>query len=87
MGHLPSAIKTVISAPGIVGQKARINHGFDRIRRPATVPSGAKIRTQTTLKRLKIKGNLLERMTELVVEIQGQDEPSCVAASLSCIVF
>ena len=87
MGHLPSPADEVAEAPKIVGQKARINYGFDKIRFPAPVPSGAKIRTTSTLKRVEIKGNMIEQMTELLVEIQGQDKPACVAESLGRIVF
>lgn len=87
MGHLPSPTDAATTAPKIEGQKARINYGFDRIRFPAPVRSGAKIRTTSTLRRVEIKGNMIEQMTELVVEIQGQDKPACVAESLGRIVF
>ena len=63
-------------APEIEGQKLRINYGFDRVRFPAPVPAGAKIRMTSTLKRVEIKGGMIEQMSELVVEVQGQEKPA-----------
>jgi acyl dehydratase len=51
------------------------------------VPAGSKIRTTGTLKRVEIKGAMIETMNELVVEIEGQEKPCCVAESLGRLVF
>ena len=85
MGHLPIAV--VDDGPKVEGQKMRINYGFDRVRFPAPVPVGAKIRATSTLKRVDIKGGMIEQMSEIVVEVQGQDKPACIAESLGRIVF
>lgn len=85
MGHLPR--ETVVAGPKLEGQKLMINYGFDRVRFPAPVPVGAKIRTSTTLKRVEIKGGMIETMNEVVVEVQGQEKPCCVAESLGRLVF
>ncbi len=84
MSHLPQA---AVDGPSIEGQKLGINYGFDKVRFPAPVPVGAKIRTTSTLKRVEIKGGMIETMNELVVEVQGQEKPSCVAESLGRMVF
>ncbi|MBQ73567.1 MAG: dehydratase [Gammaproteobacteria bacterium] len=86
MGHLPKESKE-IQGPQIEGQKLGINYGFDRVRFPSPVPSGARIRTTNTLKRVEIKGGMIETMTEVVVEIEGQDKPACVAESLGRMAF
>ena len=85
MGHLPR--ETVQPGPRIAGQKMGINYGFDRVRFPAPVPVGARIRTTSTLKRVEIKGGMIETMNEIVVEVEGQDKPCCVAESLGRMVF
>ena len=85
MGHLPRAVAE--SAPKLDGQKLSINYGFDRVRFPAPVPVGARIRTTSTLKRAEIKGAMIETMNEVVVEVEGQDKPCCVAESLGRLVF
>ena len=85
MGHLPRAVAE--STPRLDGQKLSINYGFDRVRFPAPVPVGARIRTTTTLKRVEVKGGMIETMNEVVVEVEGQDKPCCVAESLGRLVF
>ena len=57
------------------------------IRFPSPVPAGSKIRSTSTLKRVEIKGNMLETMTEIVVEAEGSEKPVCVAESLGRMVF
>ena len=85
MGHLPRAVAE--NTPRLEGQKLSINYGFDRVRFPAPVPVGARIRTTSTLKRAEIKGGMIETMNEVVVEVEGQEKPCCVAESLGRLVF
>ena len=85
MGHLPVA--SAAEGPKFEGQKLGINYGFDRIRFPSPVPVGTKIRSTNTLKRVEIKGGMIETMTEIVVEAEGSDKPVCVAESLGRMVF
>jgi len=75
------------SLPQLPGQKLTINYGFDKIRFPSPVPVGAKIRTSSTLKRVEIKGTMIETMNEVVVEVQGSEKPCVVAESLARLVF
>jgi acyl dehydratase len=86
MGHLPRAAEAANAAP-LEGQKLGINYGFDRVRFPSPVPVGSKIRTTSTLKRVEIKGGMLETMNEVIVEVEGQEKPCCVAESLGRMVF
>lgn len=85
MSFLPSSGDPGL--PALPGQKLAINYGFDRVRFPAPVPVGAKIRTRSTLKRVEIKGGMLECMNEMVVEVEGAEKPSVVAESLVRLVF
>jgi acyl dehydratase len=87
MGHLPRAASTEASGPRIEGQKLTINYGFDRVRFPSPVPVRARIRNRRTLKRVEIKGGMIELMHEVVVDVEGQDKPAVVAESLSRLVF
>ena len=50
------------SLPKIADRKMGINYGFDKVRFPAPVPVGARIRSQRTLKRAEIKGGMIEQM-------------------------
>ena len=86
MGHLPRP-DDHSGLPKLSGQKMGINYGFDKVRFPAPVPVGARIRSQRTLKRAEIKGGMIEIMQEVVVHVDGQGKPACVAESLSRMVF
>ena len=86
MSFLPKP-ETAESLPQLPGQKLTINYGFDKIRFPSPVPVGAKIRTTSTLKRVEIKGSMIETMNEVVVEVQGSEKPCVVAESLARLVF
>jgi acyl dehydratase len=85
MGHLPRS--ETVSQPALEGHKLSINYGFDRIRFPAPVRVGDRIRATSTLRRAEIKGGMIETMNEIVVEIEGQEKPALVAESLGRLVF
>ncbi|MEM7250943.1 MAG: MaoC family dehydratase [Pseudomonadota bacterium] len=85
MGHLPQSPESM--PPKLEGQKMGINYGFNKVRFPSPVPVGANIRTKRTLRTAEVKGGMIEAMYEVVVEVQGQDKPACVAESLSRMVF
>lgn len=85
MGHLPRMVAE--TGPRLKGHKLSINYGFDRVRFPAPVPVGSRIRAQSTLKRVEIKGGMIETMNEVVVEVEGKEKPCCVAESLGRLVF
>ncbi|MDA1075703.1 MAG: MaoC family dehydratase [Proteobacteria bacterium] len=85
MGHLPRT--QVVPGPKLEGQKLGINYGFDKVRFPSPVPVGARIRSHSTLKRAEIKNGMIETMSEVVVEVDGQTKPAVVAESLGRLVF
>ena len=85
MGDLPRSEAVV--EPALPGHKLSINYGFDKIRFPSPVKVGARIRAVTTLKRAEIKGEMIETMREIKVEIEGQQKPALVAESLGRLVF
>jgi len=86
MGHLPRSSEDT-GLPVLEGQKMGINYGFDRVRFPSPVQVGARIRSRRTLRRVEIKGGMIETMHEVVIDVEGQDKPACVAESLGRIVF
>ncbi len=87
MSHLPRAADAAVADIKVEGQKLGINYGFNKIRFMNPVPAGAKIRSTATLKTVEIKGGMIETMNEIVVEIEGQEKPACVAESLGRMVF
>jgi acyl dehydratase len=87
LGHLPRSTPEQPEGERLPGQKMGINYGFDRVRFPSPVKAGARVRTQRTLKRVEVKGDMLETMYEVVMEIEGEAKPACVAESLGRMVF
>ena len=85
LSHLPQSADSVPAR--MEGQKLGINYGFNRVRFPSPVPVGAEIRSKRTLKSVEVKGEMLEAMYEVVIEVKGESKPACVAESLSRLVF
>lgn len=76
-----------VGLPALPGMKAGINYGWNKVRFPSPVAVGAHIRTVGKLVSVEIKGNMLEIVNELTVEVQGQDKPACVAESVLRLAF
>jgi acyl dehydratase len=56
-----------------------INYGLNRVRFSAPVPSGSRIRARFTLQSLKNVGNASEAVFSVIVEVQSQPKPCCIA--------
>lgn len=65
------------------GVKASVNYGLDKLRFPAPVMAGARIRSRMTLSALENQGEgrYLARYTTRI-EIEGGERPACVAENL-----
>jgi len=85
MSFLPGGGGTGL--PALEGMKMGINYGWNKVRFPSPVPVGAHVRTSSVLKSVEIKGNMLELVNELTMEIKGSDKPACVAESVLRLVF
>jgi acyl dehydratase len=60
-----------------------LNYGYDRVRFPAPVPVGSKLRMRATLSKVDdVAGGLQITITQ-TFEIEGGEKPVCVAESLS----
>jgi acyl dehydratase len=59
--------------------KTRVNYGLDKVRFPAPVPAGSKVRASATLIEVQqIKGGV-QVVVEATIELAGGDKPICVA--------
>ena len=63
-----------------------INYGLDRVRFPAPVPVGSKIRARATLTDVRQTERGVLAYTEIVVEVEGQTKAACIATSLSLYI-
>ena len=81
----------VESAEGIridLGGKLAVNYGLNRVRFPAPVPVGSRVRQRVVLKAVEEIGQQAVQLThERTVEVEGGDKPACVAETLARIYF
>ncbi len=63
-----------------------INYGTNRVRFPAAVRTGARIRAvQTLLATARVDPGTLRLTCEFIIEIDGEIKPACVAETVSLI--
>ncbi|HEY1396708.1 MaoC family dehydratase [Roseateles sp.] len=60
-----------------------INYGLDRVRFPAPVPVGSRLRGRFVLKRLDLVDGGVQMMVEVTVEREAGGKPVCIAESLT----
>lgn len=61
------------------GTRMSINYGLNRVRFPAPVLAGAKIRARFTLRSVEEVPGALEAVLDATVETEGANKPCCVA--------
>ena len=76
-----------IGIPVVDGLKMAVNYGWNRVRFMSPVKVGDKIRTTGKLVNVEVKGEMLEVVNQLTVEIDGQSKPACVADSVLRLIF
>ncbi|MBG0827124.1 MaoC family dehydratase [Planomonospora sp. ID67723] len=80
---LPSFMMELLRVDGLA---MGINYGLDKVRFPAPVPVGARVRAGAELVDLKgTPAGYLSKM-RMTVEVEGQEKPACVADTLSLYV-
>jgi acyl dehydratase len=74
LSHLSEQALQIQSGVGMI-----VNYGLNRVRFPAPVRSGSRIRARFTLQSFKTPDNAREATFSVVVEVQDQPKPCCVA--------
>lgn len=64
------------------GMRFRVNYGLNRVRFPAPVTAGSRVRARTMLRDVERVGEGVQVSYLLTVEIDGGEKPACVAESL-----
>ena len=84
-GYLTMALSNLL-VPTVVkmdGFQMGINYGVDRVRFPAPVPVGARIRAGVELLEVTdVSGGLQTRM-QITMDVEGSGKPACVIESLA----
>lgn len=61
------------------GMRLRVNYGLNKVRFPAPVRPGDRIRARTSVLEAEQAAEGVEIVYQLTVEIEGQSKPACVA--------
>ena len=65
------------------GFKLGVNYGWNKVRFPAPVPSGSRIRATAEVVEIdEVGGGWFQIVTRFMVEVEGNDKPACVADSV-----
>jgi acyl dehydratase len=67
---------------GFEDGEASLFYGYDRVRFPAPVPVGGRIRAHGVIRDVREAGGALQLTLEITVEIEGQNRPACVALAV-----
>ena len=71
-----------------LGARMGVNYGLNRVRFPAPVRVGKRIRMRTKLLAVEEIGDRAVQMTnQQTIEIEGEERPACVAETLSRVYF
>ncbi|MFI6096309.1 MaoC family dehydratase [Lentzea sp. NPDC051213] len=67
----------------IGGVRMSVNYGLEKVRFPAPVPVGAKIRLKgQVVSADEVAGNGVQMVVDFTVEIEGSEKPACVARAV-----
>ncbi len=72
----PVFIAEILQVDGI---RMAMNYGLNKVRFPAPVPVGARLRAGLRLTAAQARGDMVEAVLTLTIEIEGGERPACVA--------
>ena len=82
---IPWLMSEVIRYEGV---KMGVNYGCNKVRFPAPVPSGSRVRAGAELAECEdVGGGALQLVTRVSITVEGQEKPSCVAETVSRLYF
>jgi acyl dehydratase len=87
-GYLTLSLLSIFLDPVLDfdGLAMRVNYGFDRVRFPAPVPVGSRIRAHVALESLDETPHGVRVEVRCLLEIEGNDKPACVANAVALLV-
>jgi acyl dehydratase len=69
------------------GAKMGVNYGSNKVRFPAPVPVGSKIRATLVLSEATMVGEAVQAVITSTIEIEGGSKPACIAETVSRIYY
>ena len=72
----------------VEGVKMGVNYGMNKVRFPAPVRVGARVRARSTIVEVdEVAPDVLQLVSRITIEIEGSDKPACVADMVSRYYF
>jgi acyl dehydratase len=69
------------------GFKLGVNYGWNKVRFPAPVPAGSRVRATAEVTEVEdVGGGWWQIVTRFTVEVEGSDKPACVADSVGRVL-
>ncbi len=69
------------------GFKLGVNYGWNKVRFPAPVPAGSRLRATAEIISLdEVGGGWFQQVTRFTVEVEGGEKPVCVADSVGRVL-
>lgn len=81
---LPTFVPQILR---VEGMRMGINYGTNKVRFPAPVPVGSRLRATAVLTEVEEVGGGVQVTAKVTVECEGGDKPVCVAESVSRYFF
>jgi acyl dehydratase len=67
----------------VTGVRTKVNYGLNKVRFPAPVPAGSRIRLTATIAAVEeVAGDGVQITLDGVIEIEGREKPACVLQSV-----
>lgn len=76
---LPSFLHQIYQVEGV---RMTVNYGLNKVRLPAPVPVGSKLRATAHLIEAEPTGDAVQVRVSTTIDIEGGDKPACVAESV-----
>lgn len=73
--------------PRYPGLKMGVNYGTNKVRFPHPVAVGARVRAHVTLKSVEEAKGGLQLINSILIEIENEEKPACVAEMISLLFF
>lgn len=93
-GVIAHGYLTLSLTPALIDQvmpveklKMGVNYGLNKVRFPAPVPVGKRVRLRVFMKNTREIRGAIQTVMELTIEVEGQDKPACVAETLGLYYF
>jgi acyl dehydratase len=80
---IPQLVSQIYSVAGI---EMALNYGTNKVRFPAPIPVGSRIRARAELLSVEAAADRLEQVLKVTVEREGGGKPVCVAETVAVLI-